>query len=298
MTCLVSVNFASAAAAICLAPQPFAHDLDVGLDFQIVEKASGQSMNGAFVRITNPFDSYSAPACALTDGDGRARLTGLFHCSGEKNAFVKFGVFNPWGRWLEVSAPKCLTVRVPLAQVLGADVALGKTHVRPVFLSKGKSPEDSFRKIAGCYSQRRGMGGEQFRIEPDGRFAWSAGGCTFHYQAYGYLKRNGESIELVAIANPGRELHPLMSQKFRAVEWGARMYFCADEVQELQELCRTSLTPSRPCNAGHYCYCRDSDAEKPLAGLPRLPAKVWATFVLDEIWPRDKDAGGVLPTSF
>ena len=278
MTGLVSFGFASVAMAIWVSPRPFADGLDVDLDFQIVDNDSRQPIAAAYLRMTDPFDVHAIPPAALTGPDGRARLTGRFPGTGERSAFLRFGVFSPWGRWLELSAPNFQTVRIPLPQVLGSDVVLADTHNQTVVLTRGKTPENSFRDVAGTYTQRLGMGGSGFRIELDGRFAWYVGGCTSDYQEYGFLKRTGETIEFVTIPSPGNETHPLMTCKFRVVEWGQRLYFSADDARDLEGFCRASLTPNRRGNYSRPRYARDCDAGKPKTGLPRLPWKVWVKF--------------------
>jgi hypothetical protein len=289
MTCLVSLGFASAALAICLTPQPFEDEQEVALDFQVVDEVTGRPITAAFVCITDPFshDSPPIPPRALTDDDGRARLTGRFVVHGERNAFRTMGLFSPWGRWLEVSAAGHGTRRIPLTEVLGQFVDPVRQGARNVALARGGTRADSFRDLAGIYTDGgRGFGGRWFEIEPDGRFAWCEWGCVPpDSREYGYLKRHGGAIELVPVPHPGRDIDPHVTVKYRAIEWGARLYLCATDQHEFRAFCRAALTPNRPSNSDYIdgSYLRESGRDKPRTGLPRLPIEVWAKFLTDEM---------------
>ena len=71
MTSLVSLGYAIVALAVWVAPRSFARDQNFDLDFQIVDHDSARPIAGAFLRITNAFDSDSAPSGVFTDRDGR-----------------------------------------------------------------------------------------------------------------------------------------------------------------------------------------------------------------------------------
>jgi len=287
MTCLVSLGFASAALAICLTPRPFEAEQDVALDFQVVDEVSGRPITAAFVRMTDPFsfDPTSLPPGALTDSAGRACLTGRFVASGQCNAFQRMGVFSPWGRWLEVSAADHRTRRIPLPEVLGQFADPAGPGVRKLTLARGETRENAFRDLAGVYIAGRGFGGRCFEIEPDGRFAWCESGCTYRSEEYGYLKRHGEEIELVPILHPGRAINPLVTSRYRTIEWGERLYLSSTDEHELREFCRMALTPNRPSKSEdlYGSFRRLSDRGKPQTGLPRVPAKVWVKFLIDEM---------------
>ncbi len=218
---MISFGFASIALSIWVTPRPFADDQDVDLDFRIVDNDSKQAISAASLRLINPFDRFSTPPSDLSDADGRTRMTARLPGRGERIAFMQFGDFSPWGRWLEVCAANYQTLRLPLPHVLGRHVVLGETHLQTVALTSGKTPEDAFRHIAGSYSTRGGFGGSSFRIEPDGRFSWNSWGCRppFH-QEYGSLKRNQDSFQLEPIPHPGEETYPLVKGNFRTIQWG------------------------------------------------------------------------------
>lgn len=203
---------------------------------------------------------------------------------------MHFGAFSPWGRWLEVCAANYRTTRLPLPQVLGRHVVLGETHLQTVALTRGKTPEDAFRDIAGCYTRDTGYGGSGFRIEPDGRFSWSAWGCTPpSLQEYGSLNRTQDSFQLEPIPHPGEETHPLVKGKFRRIEWGECAYFTFADDANLTRFCRASLTPNHPRNFGPPIYCRESDLKKPQTSLPRLPTRVWVRFLFQEASLQNED---------
>jgi hypothetical protein len=287
MTCLVSLGFTSAALALCLTPQPFEDEQEVTLDFQVVDETSRRPITAAFVCLTHPFsfDSDPPPSRALTDRGGHARLRGRFVASGQRNAFQTMGIFSPWGRWLEVSAANHRTRRIPLTEILGSFADPVRPSVGTVNLVRGETPENPFRGVADSYSVGSGFGGCWIEIEPDGRFAWCEWGCTYRYEEYGHVKLDGGDIELVSVAHPGREIHPSMNVKYRVVEWGKCRYFCEADEPVLRDFCRQALTPNRPpsSDTAYRILSRVSDRAKPQAGLPRLPLKVWARFLIDEM---------------
>ena len=171
-----------------------------------------------------PREDGSITPRAFTDADGHARLRGRFIVRGEGNAFMTMGDFSPWGRWLEVSAVGHRTRRIALPAVFG-DIADPAHHgLGKVALERGGTPENSFQDLAGIYSAGGGFGGRRLEVEPDGRFAWCEYGCTYVIYEYGYLHRRGTEIELDPVARPGREIHPLVTCRYRAIEWGDRLY--------------------------------------------------------------------------
>jgi hypothetical protein len=287
MTGLVSLGFASAALAIGLTPRPLEDEQAIDLDFQVVDKASGRPIAGAFLCMTDPFfpDPISSPPRALTDTDGRARLPGRFVVRGQCNAFVTLGVFSPWGRWLEISAVNHRARRIPLPGVLGPFADPARRGLGKVALERGRTREDSFQDLAGIYTAGGGFGGRWFKIEPDGRFAFCSWGCTYDYREYGYLKRHDREIELVAIPHPGEETHPAMTLNYRAIAWGDRLYLSMADERVLRGFCRKALFPNRPSHSEvAYGSClRQSDDDKPQTGLPRVPPEVWVRFLASEL---------------
>jgi len=305
---LVEFGFAAAALAVCLTPTPFEDEQEVALDFRVVDESSGRPVAAAFVCVTDPFslDPAATPPRALTDRDGRARLTGRFVVRGDRNAFRALGHFSPWGRWLEVSAAGRRTRRVPLPDVLGASVDPDRPVLRTIALTPGATRDAPFRDLAGVYQGVDGWsGGQRIAIEPDGRFALSAWGCVPpDFQEYGYLKRHGEEIELLPIPHPGRadeplDDEPLTTLRYRAVPWGDRLYllFVADPA-ELRDLCRAALTPNRPSTPSEPCgpfLLRHPHRAGPPTGLPRLPLAAWASFLADELSRNRSTSHGDLP---
>ena len=112
------------------------------------------------------------------------------------------------------------------------------------------------------------------------------------------MKRSRESIELLTIPKPGEGIHPRKIQKFRIVAWGERLYVCLDDVARLEDFCRASLSTNRAAKTESGLSCRESDANKPQTGLPRLPWKVWVRFLLDEVAAKNKGDRGVADVSF
>lgn len=285
MTGLVSLGFAGASLAVALMPREFEEEQDLEFAVEVVDGATGRPIDGAFVRVTDPFadEPTATPARALTDAGGRARIAGRFVASGHRNAFRDMGTYSPWGRWLEVSAAGHRTRRIPLTEVLGPATDLGRPGLGKVALEAGTTPDDPWRDLAGVYHRGGGFGGSWLKIEPDGRFAWGAYGCSFHSREYGDLRRHDGRIELVPIPHPGEETHPAMFQEFREVRWGDRVYLSM--AIELRDFCREALTPKRRLKTGpwNWHYLRQPDREKPQVGLPGLPPEVWAGFLADEM---------------
>jgi hypothetical protein len=301
MTGLVSFGFASAALAIALIPVEFEDEQNVALDFQVVEKGSGQPIARAFVRISDPFgfESENRATCtpmAYTASDGCVRLTCRLPAFGERNAFRSMGAFSPWGRWLEISAVHFQTMRVALPEALGSHIELGSGSRHRVELATGTTPDASFPDIAGTYVMPSSGSGreDEFNITPDGRFAWSIYGWvqpSFH--EYGYLKRNKGEIELKRIRHPRSELDPELSSTIRVILWNDRLYLSAREDRGLPDLFRAALTRNRRVEGHTFgAYVRvsqTSELAKTLTGLPRVPSQVWVKVLLDEMNPENDD---------
>ena len=73
--------------------------------------------------------------------------------------------------------------------------------------------------------------------------------------------------------------------KYRTIEWGSRLYLCVADDCELQEFCRMALTPICPSKPDvmFAIFVRESDRGKPQLGLPGLPLRVWAKFLVDKL---------------
>jgi hypothetical protein len=299
MTGLVSAGFAMAALAIAFVPLPF-HEFEernVALDFRVIDKASGQPIAGAFVRISNPFDpDWPAPK-SLSTNDGRARLTARFPASGEQNAFRASGTFSPWGRWLEASAVHFPTTRIPLQTMIEPNIELDRAGVLRIKLTNGKASEGHFRDLAGVYriAYHGGTGG-QFEIEPDGRFTWR------HYthgspesQEFGFLKRNGNELELIPVPHSGVEANFPRAAKFQLIECGDRDFLLdLSNEKAVHQFCRASLTGelgAREFDArgGYIRITRVPNSEESFSAWPRIPVKIWMKFLLAELNPKTKD---------
>lgn len=156
---LVELGLLGVALAICLTIQPFETVRDVSLDIRVIGELSGQPAPAAFVQITDPFsdcpselfvgDSPAPFPKALTNNDGRARLTGRFITRGEFNAFQTFGNISFWGRWLEVSAVGHQRLRIPLTEALNPSADPASPVLRTITLARGEPREDEFRDLAG-----------------------------------------------------------------------------------------------------------------------------------------------------
>jgi hypothetical protein len=251
MVCLVSLGFASVDLAIGLTLQQFQDEQEVGLNFRVVEKLSGNPIRAAVVCVTDAFfdDSSANRPEALTDAGGHARLSDRFRIRGEQNAFMTLGVFSPWGRWLEISAASYRTVRVPLVHVLGPVADPAYPGVGLVALDRGPTNEDAFPEISGEYSDGSGTGGRRFKITSDGRFAWTERSCWIDHREFGYVKRRGDEIEFVPIPKPSGEIHRAVTQRYRTVEWGNCLYLSIADGGALERFCRDAVFPNRPSHS-------------------------------------------------
>jgi hypothetical protein len=296
VTGLVSTTFAGIALAVTMIPEPFCEWREIPIEFQVVDRDLGRPIRGAFVRLTDAFRSMNentAPSGAFTDLHGRATLTDSFLANGDRTAFHDVGVFTPWGHWLEVSAADYRTLLIALPDVLGLRIDLRHPGLGRAVLERGKTPEATCCDIAGRHDTVGGYPGEiTLQILPDGRYA-----CTWliHGLArveYGYVQRGGEKLELIPIPSPDGEKFPLLSVTYRTIQWGDRTYMTPNYARMLMQFCRAALTRSRAewrQHGGHLIFVRATDLGKAPTGLPRLPAAVWALFVLDEISLRDQD---------
>ena len=174
---------------------------------------------------------------------------------------------------------------------LGPHTDLERTRLRKAVLTPGRTPEDSFNDIAGIYDLGDTVIGVwRFEISRDGRFTYFHRSCSSPYfQEYGYLKRHDGEIQLIQIPHPGKESR--MTSKYRPIEWGGRMYLSTADDHELQRFCRAALMPKCVTDSVDvYGAClRVSDRKKPRTGLPRLPAKVWVRFLVDEMSLRNEE---------
>ena len=281
-------------------PLEFRNERSVDLDFQVIDRDSGQPVAGAFVRISNPFafgEEEPPIPMALTGPDGRVRLTGRFPVVGIRNAFRSLGTFSPWGRWLKVSAVGHQTLRIALPEVLGPHIELERTRRHRVALVKGVTPEGSFRDIAGVYAMPGSACGgiDVFVIEPDGRFAWSIASCVPpDFEQYGYLKRNKREIELARIRHRGAESDGTLSSTIRVLGWDGELYLTSKEDRGLGEFCRAALdlrlrSDREETHGGYKCVAGLSSVAKPTESLPRIPVKVWVKFLVDELSLQNED---------
>lgn len=292
MVVLVTIGFAGADLAIALTLRRFEDEQKIALQFRVVDAETSLPMRAAFVCLLDPF-SYddSIPPRALTDGDGWGSFDAQFVVRGETNAFMTLAEFDPWGRWLVVSAPGYQTRHVPLAELLGSVAEAADAGLGEVALARGDAVDKSFGDVAGTYAMGgNGFGGWTLQIEADGRFAWEESGCMPPpLREYGHVERRGDELALVPIAHAGNEGSPDMQCRYRIVDWGPRRYVAP--VEELEDFCRQVLTPSRPSRSSR-CYgflssCAERDS--PRTGLPQLPANVWARFLRSEISLQNKD---------
>jgi hypothetical protein len=281
---LISLGFAGIDLAIVTTPRKFEDSRQADLIFRVVDKSTGQPLEGARVTISNPFEDRSPveSASSVAGPDGLARLSDRFDAYGERNVFQEIGAFSTWGRWLEISANGYQTARIPLTDVLGPEVDLDHIRLGTISLVPGQTPEDTFKDLAGSYhSTTNHIAGYRFEIQPDGRFIFSSSSCTSSASEYGFLKRSGAEIELLPIPRPGMEPFWLMAFKFQIIQWGDCRYFSF----RFHKFCKGALTPYRERRAGDaYDTCiRSDDDQKIPTGFPSLPIGAWAEFLTYEL---------------
>ncbi len=317
----VSLVFVGAFVAALTVPRPFEEEVDVPLVFRVLDEVSGRPIPGAFVAVTDAFrkEPGPGPARALVGEDGRATVADRFLVTGEQNAFWALGDFETWGRWLEVSAPGYRTVRLPLKDGLGGTADFVPTRRWDVPLARGVTPEGPFRDFAGTYrpatwspSDRRE---DWLRIEPDGRYALSEEDHVGWKWFHGRLESDGDEVHFIAFNSPLWRRSLLRSFRYRTwrssprssrygpswrssprssryrwITWGDRRYLCPVQDEALSELCWIALTPeSQPIEEPWFLLTRPLDRSRPREGRPRIPASIWARFVLGELSLRNED---------
>jgi hypothetical protein len=303
LACLVSLGFASVALAVAVTPESFQDQRVIEIEFQVFDRDSGQPIRGAFARLTDAFRSMSedtVPSGAFTDVHGRATLRGSFETSGDRTAFKDIGVFSPWGYWLDVSAAGYCTLRIPLPDALGPRIELERPGPGKVALDRGQTAESHCRDIAGRYTTAgRGQHGwTEFEILADGRFAHIWSGHHYWHREYGSITPRNDGFELVSIPCPGADTSRLTNLAIRRIQWGDHTYLIRDDDRALDAFCRKALKRSLPdwaTSRSYFIYVRGTDPDRLPTGLPRLPAAVWAQFVLDEVTLRHDD--GVVRTA-
>ena len=298
---LVSLGFAMVILAIALTPQRFQEQQDVRLDFQVTDSDSGRPVGAAFLRITDAFlREHCVSPRALTGSDGHAHLRSPFWVVGERNAFrILGGSFSPEFSWLEISAPHYPRKCIPLSDVMGTDVDLDRLRHFRVAIKKRKKREILFQDIAGEYRSRStGLGTCTLILQPDGRFTWSrvnlSHGSSYKPLAeWGHTRRSKGELMFLPIKNPRRETDPLMHLKYRMIDWGDQAWLSSTELESLYHLCRAALFPRFRGKYGEMPGLnlqRTSDGGKPLVSLPRLPARVWIGFFLEELNLKNKES--------
>jgi hypothetical protein len=300
--CLVSLGFTAAGLAIAFSPQPFVGEVEVEINLRVVDRNSSQAVAAAFVNLCDAFAEIPgaffsrelAPSCALTDRQGRARLVSRFIAEAEHNAFQTMGGFSPWGRWLEVSAAGYKTVRMPLSEVIGFHGELGRPYVRTIALDRGTTPKDPCADICGIYT----WGSTDplvlivtLEIRSDGRFAWTCADHHWPFAEYGTVKRRNRDIELLPVWNPDAKHPHGRPWMLQTIEWGDRPYLSDTDEYSVHEFCRAALFPnewSRTRLESYPGYLRRADLRRRQFGLPKLPARVWLTFLLNKLRVRDQ----------
>jgi hypothetical protein len=302
VTCLVSSAFVALALTIAFSPQPFAEEQMFAIDVDVIDRESGRPITSAFVNLTDAFSSLGrwifdeplVPSRAFTDQRGRARLTSRFKANGERNAFGCVGFFSPWGRWLEISAAGYRTARIPLPEVIGQFGEIGLPCVGRVALQPGDDLERPCHEIAGHYLEASaGFGSREIEITRDGRFSFRESSCTYDWYEYGTVSRRGAEIELRPVRNLGQQFNAAVQLKYRLVEWGEQVYLSGTDDRDLMEFCRAAVAAFVPVQTSYVVYpgyLRISSGSQARSGVPRLPARVWVKFLLDQLSPRNTDS--------
>lgn len=294
MSGLVSLGFVGTAFAIAATIQPYNEEQSVDLTFEVIDAKTHKPIDAATIRIVDPFDRFSTPPVGSTSGKGRAVLTATFPSCGERNAYQTLGEVSFWGRWLEVSAPGYPIQRIPLTDVLESRTELRHAYSGQIALRQDSATSNAFEDLAGSYALDY-VGGTTFVIETDGRYSWVAWGCMAHSQGFGYIQRHENQLLLKEIpyvgepVNPRQRIESYFGSTIRTVAWGERVYLALDDLQ-VYHICRDALRSLKAVEvSSRDHFLRRSDRQKPQAGFPNLPAKVWVAFLANELSLANED---------
>jgi hypothetical protein len=278
-----------------VSPDYFDGDLQIPLEFVVVDAGNGRPIERALVRVVDAFrdenvtDSHSGR-------DGRARMSHGFAMRGVSRSYRRSGSVSFEDCWLEVSATGHRSSTTTLLEFTGTrrDLDDPRPPLMTVALREGKDPAPALG-FAGTYD--RGYGAspdESLTILPDGRvaFRWTqSSGCSaFSAKNLGFSRLTDGVLILNFLLRDGQSPYKSDGEfgrtefqtqvEFLPVSWGQRTYLIPKE--DMLGFCNAINQGLEPRNrAEGLSYLRADDWKKGVAGWPELPAE-WMPFLLRE----------------
>jgi hypothetical protein len=279
-----------------VSPDYFTGDLEVPLEFVVVDAGDGRPIEGALVRVVDAFRDENATG-SHSGRDGRARMRHGFAMRGVSRSYRRSGSVSFEDCWLEVSAAGYRSSTTTLLDFTGTrrDLDDPRPPVITVALREGMDPAPALGGIASTYY--RGYGAppdESLTILPDGRvaFRWTqSSGCSaFPARNLGFARLSDSVLILYFLLRDGQSPYKSNGEFGRTefqtqvellpVSWGQRTYLIPRE--EMLGFCNAINQGLEPRNqAEGLSYLRADDWKKDVAGWPELPAE-WMPFLLRE----------------
>lgn len=133
-------------------------------------------------------------------------------------------------------------------------------------------PAPSLSLIAGTYLQGHSrLFWRSLVIHPDGTFEYEMDGEIRVFQAEAWGTARVEAGTL--ILSPKKKKGEMPPRRLAIVRWGPRLYLAPEpEIPDFANLVNEGYEP-RSDSSGFSAYLREGDWDKPVSGLPDLPAK-------------------------
>jgi len=279
-----------------VSPDYLTGELEVALEFVVVDAGDGRPIEGALIRVVDAFRDDKVTA-SRSGRVGRAGMSHGFPMRGVRRSYRRSGSVSFEDCWLEVSAAGHRSSISTLWEFTGTrrDIDDPRPPTITVALREGKDPSPALGGIAGTHC--RGDGAppdESITILPDGRvaFRWiQSSGCSATSATnLSFAQLTGGLLILSLLIRDGQS--PFKSDgewgreelKTRIeclpVSWGERTYLIPRE--DVLGFCNAINQGSEPRNQPQgLIYLRADDWKKRVAGLPELPTE-WMPYLLRE----------------
>jgi hypothetical protein len=275
---------------------PFSGEVKVDLEFVVVHAGDGQPIEGALIRLVDPFHDGKVKE-SRSGRDGRARMGYGFAMRGERRS----GSVSFYDCWLEVSAAGHHSSITTLAEFTGTqrDINDPRPPAITITLREGNDPVPVLGGIAGTYTRDNTPGLEDsVTILPDGRFVyrWSGSfGCSAPYPDtnLGYAQLTDGLLVLSLLKRDGQSEFKTNTEflqvKFQTrieilpISWGDRVYLIPRE--NMMDFCNAVNLGSEPrykpkgLTYVPSAYLRVDDWKKRVVGFPKLPPE-WMPYLL------------------
>ncbi len=155
-------------------PEGFAGEVEVPLEFVVVDAGDGQPIEGALIRVVEPFRD-SKDTAARSGRDGRAGMSHSFTMRGKWRSYRRFGSVSFEGCWLEVTAAGYRSSITTLTGFTGTrrDIDAPRSPAITIALPEGTDPASALGSMPGSYTRDNNPGLEDtLSILPDGRVTY------------------------------------------------------------------------------------------------------------------------------